>query len=99
VTACGRTSLESTIRTELRIGVQPPRTERAHRTSLDETRQARHIGTYALVPLDAQNAGSGARENEDLRVVLCASLSRRSGTVAVLVSAKSTRLLELDGED
>jgi hypothetical protein len=30
------------------------RTERAHRTSPDEHRQARHIGIYALVVLDAR---------------------------------------------
>src|SRR5215204_922605 len=40
-----------------RSAPDPPRTERARRTSADERRQARPIGTYALVSLDAQNAG------------------------------------------
>jgi hypothetical protein len=39
------------------LGVRRPRTERAHRTSPDDRRQARHIGTYVVVALDAQIAG------------------------------------------
>jgi hypothetical protein len=48
-------------------------TERTHRTSPDERHQARHIGTYALVAVDAHIAGSGALGAGALGVVLCGS--------------------------
>src|SRR5829696_9928568 len=61
-----------TTRIKLPICARTPRTEHAYRMSPDDRRQAHPIGTYALVALDAQNAGSGARTKEDRRVVLCA---------------------------
>jgi hypothetical protein len=48
------------------------RTERAHRMSLNKRRRARHIGTYALVVLDIQNAGYGASNRVSEPAVMCA---------------------------
>jgi uncharacterized protein YbbK (DUF523 family) len=55
------------------IRVQPLRTEHTHRTSPDEPRRPRHIGTYALGSLYAQIAGSVLRLTAGCRVVLCGS--------------------------
>jgi hypothetical protein len=47
----------------LRICAQVTRTEGAPNVK-ESTVPARQVGTYVLVVLDVQNAGSGARENE-----------------------------------
>src|SRR5215204_1092563 len=51
------------------------RTERTHRTSLTAGAIRTQIGTYALVALDARNAGSGALGSR-ASAPFCAALDR-----------------------
>ena len=80
----GARSRRHNCRSALDLRAPNARTERAYRTSPLEPCQARPIGTYVLVALCAQIAGSGALRLGELGVVLCSSgstrqaLSRRS---------------------